>query len=297
MQRKTFLKQTASLSALSLVQGTVPTRLDRQQADRTKEAKVCTTCGTHYPTGKVVELCPICLDDRQYIPDTGQGWTTSQKMEISHSIKIVKLQEHLYELVINPKFAIGQRALLVLSPGGNILWDCIPLLDEPTMAFIQGKGGLKAIAISHPHYYSNMCDWAEQFNCPVYIHQSDEVFIHDRGEYVQLWTGQQQPLWDGTRLINIGGHFPGSSLLHVPALSPEGTLLVGDTLYLSPSMAHFALMYSYPNRIPLPLHEIVRIRNRFAQLSFDTVYGFYSYQNLTVDVKKILNESFQRYYE
>lgn len=273
----------------------MPTSLDCQPTNRTTEAKVCTTCGTHYPAGKVGELCPICLDDRQYIPNSGQGWTTTRKMEVGHSIKIVKLQERLYELVVNPTFAIGQRALLVLSPEGNILWDCIPLLDEATVAFIQGKGGLKAIAFSHPHYYSNMRYWAERFNCPVYIHQSDETFIHDRGDYIQLWAGPQKLLWTGVRLINMGGHFPGSSILHVPTLSPQGTLLLGDTLYLSPSLAHFALMYSYPNRMPLPLHEIRRIRDRFAQLSFDSVYGFYPYQNLTVHVKDILDQSFQRY--
>jgi len=36
---------------------------------------------------------------------------------------------------------------------GNILWDCVSLIDSDTVARIQALGGISAIAISHPHYY------------------------------------------------------------------------------------------------------------------------------------------------
>ncbi|MBA2737617.1 MAG: MBL fold metallo-hydrolase, partial [Pyrinomonadaceae bacterium] len=78
-------------------------------------------------------------------------------------------------------FAIGQRSLLVLAPEGNILWDCIPLLDKPTIGFLESKGGLKAIAFSHPHFYGTMNEWAEIFDCPVYIHQNDGQWIVNKG--------------------------------------------------------------------------------------------------------------------
>lgn len=55
-----------------------------------------------------------------------------------------------------PSFAIGERALLVQTDEGNILWDCITFLDDETIAEIQQRGGLQAIAISHPHFYTTV---------------------------------------------------------------------------------------------------------------------------------------------
>lgn len=225
--------------------------------------KICGGCGTQFPSDtEVPELCPICNDDRQFIPEGGQTWTTLDEMTNNYSVVAKKVTDNLYDLKIAPTFAIGQRALLVLAPGGNILWDCIPLLNEPTIEFIKSKGGLKAIAFSHPHYYSTMNDWAEVFDCPVYIHQSDEQWIIHKGSHINLWAGTEKELWNGIRIINIGGHFPGSSILHVPFLSPKGTVLCGDTFAISPSKKHMAVMYSYPNRIPLPVQEVQRIKNR-----------------------------------
>lgn len=261
------------------------------------QSQICTVCGTQYPSGTTPELCTICMDDRQYVLEGGQTWTSRDELKLKHGVRINRLHERFYELQVVATFAIGQRAFLVMAEGGNVLWDCIPLLDESTIDFIKSKGGLSAIAFSHPHYYSNMNDWAEVFDCPIHIHQSDEEWIVDQGKHVSLWDGSEQPLWDGMRIINIGGHFPGSSILHVPSLSQEGTVFCGDTMYLSLSKRHFAVMYSYPNQIPLPLHEVARIRKRLEAISFDAVYGFFSYQNLTQNVRDILNESLKRYCE
>ena len=257
--------------------------------------KICSTCGTHYTEIPADGICTICKDDRQYIPVGGQRWTTPDDLNKNHSVRILKLSERIYELEIVPQFAIGQRALLVLSDQGNVLWDCIPLLNEPTLEFIRSKGGLSAIAFSHPHYYSNMNDWAAAFDCPVYIHESDRQWIVNYGPHICLWKGEEEGLWGGIRIINVGGHFPGSSILHVSSLSREGTIFCGDTFYLSPSMKHLSVMYSYPNRIPLPLHEVKRIKELFENIPFDTLYGFYSYQNLTEDAQKILQDSLGRY--
>jgi len=210
-------------------------------------------------------------------------------------MKLNRMQQRLYELEINPVFAIGQRALLILSEQGNVLWDCVPLLDELIIEFIKSKGGLKAIAFSHPHFYSNMNEWAETFNCPIYIHKNDEEHITVKGPHIRLWDGEEINLWDGMRIICIGGHFAGSSILHVPFLSKEGTIICGDTLFLSPSKKHFSVVYSSPNRIPLPIAEIQRIKNRLNKIAFDAFYGYHSIQNLDKDVKEILNISLAKY--
>ena len=257
---------------------------------------ICTACGTQYPSVSTDgAVCPICNDDRQYVPETGQSWTNLDELQRQYSVVAYQLNSHLYELKTVPAFAIGQRALLVLAPGGNILWDCLALLNEPIIELIRSKGGLKAIAFSHPHYYTTINEWAQVFDCPVYIHQLDETWIYNRGEQISLWEGREKELWDGITLINVGGHFPGSSILQVPFLSREGAILCGDTFYVSPSKRHAAVMYSYPNRIPLPVGEVERIRAQMLTVQFDTLYGFYDYQNIYGNAKELIVRSLGRY--
>ncbi|MBN8823772.1 MULTISPECIES: MBL fold metallo-hydrolase [unclassified Spirosoma] len=146
----------------------------------TTDQTICATCGTQYPVGSVLpRLCLICNDERQYIGDNGQMWTSLATLAKDRTIRFSQISDQLYDLRITPAFAIGQRAFLILSESGNVLWDCLPYLDEPTIAFIRAKGGLKAIVISHPHYYSLMAEWARIFDCPVYIHQNDAVWVQN----------------------------------------------------------------------------------------------------------------------
>lgn len=256
---------------------------------------VCSACGTWYNFEGHPKVCKICDDERQYVPEAGQLWTMPEVLIKKHSVKLNIIKSGLYEFEINPVFAIGQRALMVQSSRGNILWDCIPLLDEMTIEFIKAKGGLKAIAFSHPHFYSNMNDWARIFDCPIYIHENDSAHIAVKGPNIQLWNGDELELWDGMKLLLIGGHFAGSSILHVPFLSEQGTIICGDTLFLSPSKQHFSMHWSSPNRIPLPVSEMKRLRARFDEISFDSFYGYIKTQNLEVDVKKIFEASMKRY--
>jgi hypothetical protein len=257
---------------------------------------VCTTCGTQYAQHEIAgAACAICNDDRQYVPEHGQIWTSLQALQSTHSLITKQLHQQLYEIKMVPSFAIGQRALLVVTPEGNVLWDCVTLLTEPVIAWIKSLGGLKAIAFSHPHYYTTMNEWAGVFDCPIYIHESDAPWVFNRGPQLQFWTGADMALWSGMRIINVGGHFPGSCILQVPFLSAGGAVLCGDTFYIAPGKKHIAVMYSYPNRIPLPLQEVQRIKKRMHPISFDTMYGFYDYQNLEGNAKTIMENSFNRY--
>ncbi|HZY37182.1 MAG TPA: hypothetical protein VFE53_11065 [Mucilaginibacter sp.] len=257
---------------------------------------ICETCGTQY--GEDVQstgICPICNNDRQYIGDNGQQWTNMGELKKKHRVKISQINERLYTLKMEPAFALGQRAFLVLSPGGNVLWDCIPLLDSATIDFINSKGGLKAIVFSHPHYYSSMNEWAAAFDGPIYIHQNDREFVFYHGDNVKLWGGHEHSLWDDISIVHIGGHFPGSCLLRVGALSQKGTILTGDSLYLSKSKRHIAMMYSYPNQILLPKAEFAAARQKCTGLNFDTLYGAFEGQNLEGKAYDVFITSMERY--
>jgi glyoxylase-like metal-dependent hydrolase (beta-lactamase superfamily II) len=257
---------------------------------------ICVTCGTQFAPGEVLSLlCPICNDDRQYINPNGQTWISAHELNKSHKVKITKINERLYSLKITPGFAIAQRAFLIISPGGNILWDCIPLVNTELIEFINSMGGLKAIAFSHPHYYSNMNNWAAIFDCPVYIHDFDGEWINYNSARIKLWDGDAKPLWDGIKIIHIGGHFPGSCVLHLPSANGSGTVFCGDTFYIAPSKRHIAVMHSYPNQILLTKDEFLAVFKRSAGLAFDALYGAFEQQNLTQNAHEIFTNSMKRY--
>ena len=109
---------------------------------------ICVTCGVQY--GAPRESCPVCEDPRQYVPPKGQQWTTLRELSTGHK-NAVRDEGELVGIGTEPKFAIGQRALLVPHSDGNVLWDCVTLLDSETEREVESRGGLHAIAISHPH--------------------------------------------------------------------------------------------------------------------------------------------------
>lgn len=58
------------------------------------------------------------------------------------------------------------------------------MLDEATIDIVKALGGLKAIAISHPHYYATNAQWSSIFgNVPVYIHEK-----YGRPQTPNLWS-------------------------------------------------------------------------------------------------------------
>jgi hypothetical protein len=85
---------------------------------------VCKACGTVYPDAeKPPSACPICEDPRQYIPaGEGQVWLRWQDVISGHEADI-REEADTIGIGMAPPFAIEQRALLVKSAIGNVLWD------------------------------------------------------------------------------------------------------------------------------------------------------------------------------
>ena len=122
---------------------------------------MCVACGSQFaPTTVEPDFCPICEDERQYVPPAGQTWTSLEELRTSHSNRIEEIEPGLVGIGTEPSFAIGQRALLVQTSDGNVLWDCVSLIDDATVSAVNAVGGIGAIAISHPHYYSSMVEWS-----------------------------------------------------------------------------------------------------------------------------------------
>jgi hypothetical protein len=258
---------------------------------------ICKTCGTQYPASlQPPASCPICLDERQYVGFNGQEWTTLAELRQDHTNEIRELEPGLTGIGTTPAFAIAQRALLLQTPGGNVLWDCISLIDEPTIQAVRALGGLSAIAISHPHYYSSMIEWSRAFDAPVYLHADDREWAMRPDPAVVFWQGETYPLWDGLTLIRCGGHFAGGTVLHWPGgAEGKGALLSGDILTVVPDRRYVSFMYSYPNLIPLPAATVQRVVAAVEPYSFDRIYGAWWERVMLQDGKAAVQRSAERY--
>jgi hypothetical protein len=241
---------------------------------------VCVTCGVQFGEASVAR-CPVCEDPRQYVPPGGQRWTTLEALRATR-VNVVRGQGSFVGIGTEPKFAIGQRALLV----DRILWDCITLLDDQTAAAV---GSLDAIAISHPHYYSAMVEWAQAFDCPVLLHEDDREWVMRPDPRIEYWSGETYALGDST-LIRCGGHFAGGTVL-LRGVS----LLAGDIVQVIPDRRWVAFMYSFPNYIPLPAASVRGVASALAPYTFERIYGAWWDSTIEFDGSAIVQRSAQRY--
>ena len=259
---------------------------------------ICTTCGTQYAeSSQPPPACAICLDERQYIKAAGQSWTTLERLRLTNRISIKHKEPGLFGIGIEPHFAIGQRALFLRSPKVNVLWDCVSLVDEAIVEAIRALGGISAIAISHPHYYSSMVEWSEAFGgIPIYLHGADRQWVMRPDKTIVYWDGETRTLGDGLALIRCGGHFEGGTVLHwAGGAGGRGALLTGDVIQVVPDRKHVSFMYSYPNYIPLPAPAIDRIVDAVEPFSFDRIYGAFWDTVIEQGGKAAVKRSAQRY--
>lgn len=258
---------------------------------------VCATCGVQYPdSDEPPGACSICDEPRQYVPSEGQQWTTLEKLREGHRNLVKELEPELTAIHTVPSFAIGQQALLIQAQGGNVLWDCLTLRDDKTQRAIEGLGGLTAIAISHPHYYSTMVEWSEAFGgVPVYVHEDDAKWLARHDGNVVLWSGETHELGPGLTLVRCGGHFEGGAVLHwAQGAGGRGALLVGDIVQVVADRLWVSFMYSYPNLIPLPRPAIERILRALEPFEFERVYGAFG-RHVLADGKGAVERSAERY--
>jgi hypothetical protein len=258
---------------------------------------ICAQCGVQFgETAEPPAHCSICEDERQFVRHTGQEWTTLKRLQADHRNRIQEEAPLLLGIGTEPEFAIGQRALLVQSPAGNLLWDCISLLDDKTAAEINARGGIRAIAISHPHFYSGMVEWAERFDAQILLHAADREWVMRKNSRVHFWDGASLSLWDGLTLINLGGHFEGGTVLHWPTgARDKGALLTGDIITVVQDRHYVSFLRSYPNLIPLGASAIGRIVEGVEPFSFDQIYGGWWQANVLSDAKVAVKRSAERY--
>jgi glyoxylase-like metal-dependent hydrolase (beta-lactamase superfamily II) len=271
--------------------------LVQTQGIETMPLFICAACGTQYPeSAKVPAHCVICEEERQYVPPRGQTWTTLQALRQSYTNTFREYERGIIGVGSTPAFAIGQRALLLRTDNGNILWDCIATLDDATVTMIKGLGGIDAIAISHPHFYTTMVEWAHAFNARIHLHAADKQWIMRNDPVIMLWDGETKTLWDGVTLVRCGGHFEGGTVLHwTGGVEGSGVVCAGDILTVTTDRKWLSFMRSYPNFIPLSARTVQHIAAALKPFAFETIYGHYFDRVIARDAKAVLQASVVRY--
>jgi len=258
---------------------------------------ICATCGTQYgETREPPGECSICNEPRQFVNWGGQQWTTLDQLRRSHRNTIQQQEPGLISIGVEPSFGIGQRALLLRHPQGNVLWDCVALPDPGLLEMIQTLGGLAAIAISHPHYYTTMIEWARAFDARVLLHAADRQWVMRPDACLEFWEGDTRELPGGLTLVCCGGHFDGGTVLHWPGgAGGQGVLLSGDIIQVVQDRRWASFMYSFPNLIPLPAASVRRIVEAIDPFSFDRIYGAFWGKVIASDAKAAVKRSAERY--
>jgi glyoxylase-like metal-dependent hydrolase (beta-lactamase superfamily II) len=258
---------------------------------------ICETCGTQYAaSAQAPERCAICEDDRQYVGWDGQTWTTHDALKAKYRLRIEE-DAGLLGIGLPGDFAIPQRALLLPTDAGNILWECVSLVTDEALAAIAKRGGVTRIVISHPHFYSSMVEWSDALGgVPILLHEADRAWVMRPSPRVEHWRGDSLKLSNDVTLIRCGGHFDGSTALHWRT-GPRagGALFPGDALQVVFDRRHVAFMYSYPNYVPMRASDVRAMRERVAPLEFDDVYGYTWGRNIIGSARAGVDASFERF--
>ena len=255
---------------------------------------VCETCGVEH--AEAVGVCAICSDERQWVPAGGQKWATLEELaQAGRRVQVAELEPDLFGITVEPKVGIGQQTHLVRTPAGNLLWDPVGYLDDEAVSRVRELGEVTAIAASHPHMFGVQVEWSRALGgVPVLVSEADAAWVQRPDRAIKTWSGRHE-VAPGLTLHQIGGHFPGSSVVHWTAgAGGRGVLLVSDTIHANPDRATVTFLRSYPNRIPLSPTVVERVTRAVTELAFDRLYDNFG-RTIDTGAAAAVSHSAERY--
>jgi hypothetical protein len=257
------------------------------------EVWVCPTCGANFPPSPEPPAhCPLCEDERQWVPPTGQVFKTMGELAADGlRTEVRDVEPDLFGIGTKPMVGVGQRALLVQTSAGNLLWDPPAFIDQAAVDAVRELGGLTVVSSSHPHMYGAIVEWSHAFGAEILLPEVDLPWLMRPDPAVRSWAGSIEAL-PGVTLVQCGGHFPGSAVAHW-----NGALFVGDTLFVTDGADRVSFIWSAPNRLPLPEREVRGIVEALAPYSYDRIHSGWWDLMIGRDAKRIVERSAARYIE
>ncbi|MFD7154894.1 MBL fold metallo-hydrolase [Kribbella sp. NPDC059898] len=263
-----------------------------QEGNDTVSFWICATCAVEH--SEQVEVCAICADERQWVPADGQHWTTLDELA-GTEVTIDEVEPGLYGIRSKPPVGIGQQSMLLTTTAGNLLWDPIGYVDDDAVRRVRELGEVVAIIASHPHMYGVQVEWSHRLgNVPVYVAEADKEWVARQDAVIRTWSGQLTPL-PGVTVLQPGGHFPGSAVVHwANGADGKGVILSGDTIFANPDRTSVSFMRSYPNRIPLSGAVVDRVSRSLDPFDYDRLYNNFG-ASIPTNAKAVVRRSADRH--
>ncbi len=257
---------------------------------------ICETCAVE--TADLDEppaRCEICEDERQWVPEAGQSWTSVETLRTKGTrIVVSEVEPGLWGLRTEPGVGIGQQMMAVRTQQGVLLFDCVGYLDDAAVDVVRGLGPILGVAASHPHMYGAQTQWAQALGgVPVHIARRDRQWVR-RDDHVEYFD-EHREIASGLTVHRVGGHFAGQAVLEwATGNSGRGVLLAGDAIFPNPDRRTVSFLRSYPNRIPLSGTVVQRIAGQVEGLHFDRLYNNFG-AVVPADAKAVIRYSADRH--
>ncbi|WP_313810639.1 hydrolase [Glutamicibacter sp.] len=255
----------------------------------------CAGCAVEFPPGqRPTGLCPICADERQYIPGGTQRWVSTEELVAAgHTLEFTHLEPGLTALTCH-EIGIGQSALLVETAAGCLLFDVPGIITDSAVDYIRERGPLLGIVASHPHMYGVQQQYSRAFDgAPVFIASKDLQWVQYSSDAIVQWD-EPFEITEGIWLHQVGGHFRGSTVaVWDKGAEGRGVLLAGDAIF-PVADGNVTFLRSYPNRIPLSAAVVRRIAAQVGGWTFDRLYNNFS-GVVPSDAQQVVQFSAERY--
>jgi hypothetical protein len=258
---------------------------------------ICAACGVEHPETLIApQFCRICLDERQYVPQSGQTWTSIAELSAHTKIRVKEVEPGLYGVTSDPIVGIGQRTHLIKTLAGNLLWDPIGYVDAEGAAAVLDHGKVAAIVASHPHHFGAQVEWSRALGgVPVLVSEADRQWVQRSDAAIEFIGMDDLPLLPGVTIRTMGGHFAGSKIaVWADGADGAGVVLSGDTMFPTQDGKWVAFMRSYPNHIPLSPTVVERITTAALVSQFDRLYGNFGWV-IPADAQAVVRRSADRH--
>ena len=183
----------------------------------------------HFPDPRP-GVCVVRADERQWLPPGGQRWTTLADLAAAgHAFDVREVEPGLTGIGADPPVAIGQRSLLVATPGATSLG---PVGVHRRRRGDRGPGGGRA-ELRHrqpPALLRRDRPVGGAFGAEILVLADDAGLAASRTRRLGPDLGRTPDVLPGVTLIQCGGHFPGSAVLHwADGADGRGALLTPGT--------------------------------------------------------------------